>query len=204
MLKKLIAIAALVSLLVLGGCAQGQTSSSASASPESAVSEAAAGQSAAASSAAAGHSGAVASEASSGNAASSAEAEEPSGVSVSSVESKDSFIISIGETKLVASLSNTKAARALVERLQAGPVTLNLHAYGGFEKVGPLPWSLPASDEQITTQPGDIMLYQGDQITVFIESNSWDYTPLGHIEGATSESLLEVLGEGDVEAVLSL
>ena len=69
--------------------------------------------------------------------------------------------------------------------------------------MGPLPWGLPASDEQITAQPGDVMLYQGSQITVFTGSNSWAYTPLGHIEDATSESLLEVLGDGDVEVTLT-
>lgn len=100
--------------------------------------------------------------------------------------------------------ADTDAARVLAERLQAGPVTVNLHEYGGFEKVGPLPWALPTNDEQIATQPGDVMLYQGSQITIFMGSNSWAYTSLGHIEGATSESLIEALGDGDVEVTLSL
>ena len=115
-----------------------------------------------------------------------------------------SFAISIDGAQLEVELADTDAARALVEQLQTGPVTLSLHAYGGFEKVGPLPWPLPASDEQVTAQPGDVMLYQGNQISVFTGSNSWAYTPLGHVREATSESLSEVLGEGDVEAVLSL
>ena len=91
-----------------------------------------------------------------------------------------------------------------MEQLQAGPVTVNLHAYGGFEQVGPLPWNLPESNEQITTSPGDIMLYQGDQITIFTGSNSWAYTPLGSIEGTTSELLLEAFGGNAVDITLSL
>ncbi len=91
-----------------------------------------------------------------------------------------------------------------MERLQAGPVTVSLHAYGGFEQVGPLPWSLPASDEQIAASPGDIMLYQGDQITIFTGSNSWAYTPLGSIEDATPEMLSEVFAGDAVEITLSL
>ena len=121
-----------------------------------------------------------------------------------SAKHADSFVIGVGDAQLAVTLADTDAARALVQRLQAEPVTVSLHAYGGFEQVGQLPWPLPASDEQITTQPGDVMLYQGDQITVFTGSNSWAYTPLGHIEGATSESLLEVLGDGDTEISLSL
>lgn len=101
-------------------------------------------------------------------------------------------------------LADTDAARSLAERLQDGPVTVSLHAYGGFEKVGSLPWALPQSDKQIAAEPGDVMLYQGDQITIFTGKNSWAYTPLGHIEGATPESLIEAFGDGDAEATLSL
>lgn len=119
-------------------------------------------------------------------------------------EAAASFVISVGDKQLVATLADTDAARSLAERLQDGPATVSLHAYGGFEKVGPLPWALPQSDKQIAAEPGDVMLYQGDQITIFTGKNSWAYTPLGHIEGATPESLIEALGNGDVEVTLSL
>ena len=112
--------------------------------------------------------------------------------------------LQVGETTLQATLADTDAARALAELLQAGPITVHLHPYGGFEHVGALPSSLPASDEQITTEPGDIMLYQGNQITIFHDSNSWSYTPLGKIEGATPETLVEAFGEDEVDITLSL
>jgi hypothetical protein len=48
------------------------------------------------------------------------------------------------------------------------------------------------------------MLYQGDQITIFHGSNSWAYTPLGHIEGATADSLLAAFGDGDADVTLSI
>ena len=59
-----------------------------------------------------------------------------------------------------------------------GPLTLSLHEYGGFEKVGPLGQSLPTEDRQITTRSGDIVLYQGNQLVLFYGSNSWSYTKL--------------------------
>ena len=124
--------------------------------------------------------------------------------SASAVQVHNSFVIDAGDMQLTVSAADTKAARTLMEQLQSGPVTISLHAYGGFEQVGTLPWSLPASDEQITTSPGDVMLYQGNQITIFTGSNSWAYTPLGTIEGATSETLLEALGGDTVEITLSL
>ena len=107
-------------------------------------------------------------------------------------------------TTLQVTLADTEAASALVGLLRDGPISVDLHPYGGFEKVGSLPEPLPTSDRQITTAPGDVMLYQGNQITVFHGVNAWAYTPLGHIEDATPESLLDALGEGDVTIELSL
>lgn len=96
-------------------------------------------------------------------------------------------IIANGRT-LTATLAETEAARQLLARLDNGSVTIRMNDYGGFEKVGDLPWSLPASNRQITTTAGDIMLYQGDNIVIFYGSNSWSYTPLGRIDGAVGVS----------------
>ena len=202
-MKKLIATAALASFLVLAGCVQGTASLSAGTSPSSVSSAAASSQSPDASDASGGQPQAPSAETPAASSAASAASEASPQSSAASAEHVDSFAIGVGGAQLAVALADTDAARALAEKLQAGPVTVSLHAYGGFEKVGPLPWGLPASDEQTTAQPGDVMLYQGNQITVFTGSNSWAYTPLGHIEGATSESLLEVLGDGDVEVTLT-
>ena len=48
------------------------------------------------------------------------------------------------------------------------------------------------------------MLYQGDQMTIFYNSNSWSYTKLGHIENKTQEELKALFGEGDITVTLSL
>ena len=93
---------------------------------------------------------------------------------------------------------NNSSAEAFLEKLNSGPVKLELHDYGNFEKVGPLPWELPRNDEQFTTVPGDIILYQGNQLTVYYDENTWSFTRLAHIDGVTKEELLEVLGDGDV------
>lgn len=205
-MRKLIATVTLVSLLVLAGCAQAQSSSRTATSAESVstaeTSTAASNPSAVGASASA----ESASTAETSAPVASASVAEPRNASDSTNEAQThtSFVIAIGDMRLAVSPADTEAARALMEQLQSGPVTLSLHAYGGFEQVGPLPFSLPANDEQITTSPGDVMLYQGNQITIFTGSNSWAYTPLGTIEGATSETLLEALGGDTVEITLSL
>ena len=50
----------------------------------------------------------------------------------------------------------------------------------------------------MTAQPGDIMLYSGDQLVVFYGSNSWSYTRLGHITDRSAEELKALLGQEDV------
>lgn len=112
--------------------------------------------------------------------------------------------ITVNGQDLTATLADSSAAKELAQKLESGAVTVELAEYGGFEKVGALPWSLTRSDESTVTQAGDIMLYQGSQITIFYGSNSWSYTPLGHVDGLSQEELSEILGQGDVSAELSI
>lgn len=100
----------------------------------------------------------------------------------------------------MATLVDNAATQRLLEIL---PLTVRLSPYGGFEVVGALPEYLPTSNSQITTKPGDIMLYQGNQLVVFYGNNSWSYTPIGHIDNATAASVKEFLGDGDVIVTLS-
>ena len=114
------------------------------------------------------------------------------------------IIIDVNGNKLTAALADSTAAKELAEKLKAEPVTVTLNEYGGFEKVGKLPWSLTRTDASIETEPCDIMLYQGNQMTIFYNSNSWSYTKLGHIDNITQEELKALFGEGDVTVTLSL
>lgn len=79
-----------------------------------------------------------------------------------------------------------------------------MHDYGNFEKVGDLPWGLPTNDEEITTKTGDIILYQGNKITIYYDENQWNFTKIGKISYVDEEELREVLGDGDVTAEFSV
>ena len=114
------------------------------------------------------------------------------------------LLISVNGQELTASFADSTAAKELAKKLKAEPVTVTLNEYGGFEKVGKLPWSLTRTDASIETEPCDIMLYQGNQMTIFYNSNSWSYTKLGHIENTTQEELKALFGEGDITVTLSL
>ena len=85
------------------------------------------------------------------------------------------------------------AAVAELYSLAQNAITVNTSAYGGFEQVGSLPQSFSRSDVQMTTQPGDIVLYSGNQLVLFFGSNSWSYTKLGHINGLSADELAALL-----------
>ena len=105
--------------------------------------------------------------------------------------------ITVGDRTVTATLSGNASAKAFYELLEKGPVTIEMHDYGNFEKVGPLGTSIVKSDENISTTPGDIILYQGSQVTIYYDVNTWNFTLLGHVDGATGESMREFLGNGD-------
>ena len=105
---------------------------------------------------------------------------------------------------LSATLADNSSARALADLLREKSLTLELHDYGNFEKVGPLPKNLPTNDEAIDTDSGDLILYQGRRFCLYYDRNSWTFTRLGWLEGIGKEELKKLLGPGDVTARLSL
>ena len=109
-----------------------------------------------------------------------------------------------GSHKLNATLADNSSAVAFYKLLEKGPVTIKMNEYGGFEKVGSLGTSLPRSNSQIATKAGDIMLYQGNQITIFYNNNSWSYTRLGKVDEGSQAELKKILGKGNVTAVFEI
>ena len=100
--------------------------------------------------------------------------------------------------------ADNSSADAFLELLKTGDVTVDMHDYGGFEKVGPLPQDLPTNDEPLDTDSGDLILYQGRQFVLYYDRNSWTFTRLGRIEGISKEELKKLLGPASVTATLSL
>ena len=112
------------------------------------------------------------------------------------------FYLTVEGVTFPATFADNQGAEALADLLTNGPLTLSLEDYGSFEKVGSLGQSLPTSNTHITTQSGDIVLYQGNQIVLFYGSNAWSYTPLGQVTDLTGWQ--EALGHGDVTVTFSL
>ena len=114
--------------------------------------------------------------------------------------------ITISGKSLPVKIEDNAATKALVAALREASITYEADDYGGFEKVGALGRSLPTSNSQINTQPGDVILYSGNQIVLFYGSNSWSYTRIGKMESGTLDELKSFLkaGQGKISVTLSL
>lgn len=112
--------------------------------------------------------------------------------------------ITIGNTVFTASLTDNSSVQALKELLAKGPLTIDMSDYGDMEKVGPIGTELPRNDEQISTEPGDIILYQGNSLVIYYDVNDWNFTRIGKINDVTQEELKKTLGEDNVTVTFSL
>jgi len=117
---------------------------------------------------------------------------------------ENQILVQVGDHVRTATLNDNSSAEAFRELLAQGPVVIEMHDYGSFEKVGPLGTSIVRSDEYIATSPGDIILYLGNNVTIYYDVNSWDFTLLGHIDDATGENMREFLGNDNVTVTFSL
>lgn len=110
--------------------------------------------------------------------------------------------ITVGDYELSATFADNSSAEEFQELLSQGPVTIEMEDYGGFEKVGPLGTTLTRNDTRITTEPGDIILYQGNQITIYYGTNTWSFTRLAKLNDPAD--LHAKLGNGTIQVTFSL
>jgi len=109
--------------------------------------------------------------------------------------------IQIGNHTFTVTLEKNTSVEALLEML---PLKIDMHDYGNMEKVGPIGASLPKNDKQMTTEPGDLILYQGNALVLYYAPNSWRFTKIGKLDDVTQKELKKVLGSGDVQITLFL
>lgn len=115
-------------------------------------------------------------------------------MSVHTATQKRQIRMLVGEKSFSVTLADTRAAQKLAQLLL---LTLRLHDYGGFEKVGALGTQLPSDDFWMTARTGDVVLYNSNQIVLMCGSNSWN----GHV--SESGDWIKALGDHDVEIQLT-
>ena len=95
----------------------------------------------------------------------------------------DKLLITINGKTLTADFADNSSAKALADALAKSSITYQADDYGNFEKVGDLGQSFPKNDENITTEPGDIILYQGHNLCIYYTQNTWSFTRIAKIKG---------------------
>ena len=112
--------------------------------------------------------------------------------------------IRVNDTTFTATLNDNSSAKALVELLQKGDLTLDMEDFSNFEKVADLPVTLPRNDTPTDTDAGDLILYLGKRIVIYYDKNSWDFTPLGKIDNVNKKRLKQILGDGNATVTFSV
>ena len=112
--------------------------------------------------------------------------------------------VQVGDTVFTATLAENSSVDALKKLMVDSPLTLNMSDYANMEKCADLGVTLPQNNEQMNTQAGDIILYQGRTFVIYYDTNSWSLTPIGKIDNVDAEELRKALGTGDVTVTLSI
>ena len=120
---------------------------------------------------------------------------------IEEVESEE-MLLKIGDKNLPVIWEDNDSVNEIKELAKEG-LSISLSMYGGFEQVGYIGTSITRNDTQITTYPGDIVLYSGDQVVIFYGTNAWAYTRLGKID-LSEDELAKLFGNGDVTIVLEI
>lgn len=119
-------------------------------------------------------------------------------------EEKMKIYINVNGEILEATLEDNSSARDLYERLKKEDISIEMNDYANMEKVGDLGFNLPTNDENLSTKPGDLILYQGNSFVIYYGENNWELTKLGKIDNIGKEELIKILGEGKVIVNLSI
>ena len=126
-----------------------------------------------------------------------AQSTEPSTETEGQEEEAVTMKLYINDTEVPVVWENNAAVEALAAEAGKGDIVVKMSMYGGNEQFGPLGKSYPASNRQVTTSNGDIVLFNNDQIVVFYGSNTWSYTKLGRM-ALPEDEVTELLSNGDI------
>ena len=112
--------------------------------------------------------------------------------------------LTIGGVTKTATLVSNSSTEALVAQLQQDDITYEAHDYGSFEKVGPLGYTFPENNEQINTVPGDLILYQGSNLCIYYDTNSWNFTRIGKLDKMTQADIKTWVNAGGSNVSVTL
>ena len=123
----------------------------------------------------------------------------------SSVQSKGEINMKllIDNVEVSVDWEDNESVRQILGIASCSDIMVSASRYGGFEQVGDLGHNITSNNVQMTTEPGDIVLYSGNNLVVFFGNNSWSYTKLGKIKDKSITELKALLDKNNVMMTLS-
>ena len=120
------------------------------------------------------------------------------------ITNKATLVIKTESRTFYAALEDNPAAKEFAEKLSPMRLELELRENGGYEKTGVLPFQIEGARSFMTAEPGDIVLQDGDRISVCYADFTCGLTRLARIGGATKEELISALGMGVASVIMNL
>lgn len=99
----------------------------------------------------------------------------------------------INDQEISVNWADNPTVTTLLEQVRQSPIELTVRDYGGMEKVGDLPTTLPSSNQQMSTDAGDITLFNGRSLAFYYDRNNYSLTPIGTIHGMSRSDIRQLL-----------
>ncbi len=91
-----------------------------------------------------------------------------------------------------------------IKTLAKDTLTIDMERYGGFEQTGQIGRTVTRDDTDMDVGCGDIVLYNGKQICLYFNDNSYSFTRLGKVTGMSDAEIIGMLDRPSVTAVFTL
>ena len=108
-------------------------------------------------------------------------------------QEEENMRLTINEQRISVDWADNPTVQALYHRVKNQPIEISVRDYASMEKVGELPETFSSSNEQMTTEAGDITLYNGRNLAFYYEPNNYSLTPIGKIQGMTKDEIRNML-----------
>ena len=104
------------------------------------------------------------------------------------------LVVKAGERVFYASFADNDTAKAFLEKPSPAELVLEMKDDGENAFTGELPWTLPRADKEITTAPGDLLLFGENVLGLSYGERTGTLTRIARIGNVTKEELRAVLG----------
>ncbi|MCR4788824.1 MAG: hypothetical protein K5888_09565 [Lachnospiraceae bacterium] len=97
---------------------------------------------------------------------------------------------------------DNKTVDEMIPILSRGEIEITLEDQDGTEKIGTLPWTVETDDEEIDCSSGDIIISEGNKITLCYTDGDRNGVKFAYITDLNEEELKNLLGDGDATITL--